>query len=122
MKKPSSVEQTKGCKPSYRERQAVTLRVSGALGAQIAAWAAGQPDDLEFAEAVYRLVKLGLAAQRATRARSSGQSARASALAENELDRQEDSQASVDERSDRRKCLIEGPGEFRTSRVDQRKL
>jgi hypothetical protein len=121
MKKSSSVKPTKRSKPGDRDCPIVTLRVSGAFGALIAAWAADQPDNPDFAEAVCRLVKLGLAKQRVRRTRSSGQSARASALAGKELDRQQDSLASGDERSNRKKRLIDGPEEFRTSRVDRRK-
>jgi len=121
MKKASSINPTKRPKPADRDCRVVTLRVSEAFGAQIAAWAADQPDNPDLAEAVFRLVKLGLAKPRARRTRASGQSARASSLAGNELDRQADSLASGDERSDRKKRLIEGPEEFRTSRVDRRK-
>jgi hypothetical protein len=106
--------------PGNDDRALTVWHGSEGLRSQIATWAAKQPDTPDFPEAVERLVRLGLAKRLNRRTRRTSRSSTPSTMAAHELDRQEDTSATVDERSDRKKRLIEGPEEFRRSRVDQR--
>jgi len=109
---------TNGMAAASGDSDPATIVLHG-LRAQIEAWAARQHDTPDFPEAVGRLLRLGLARRLTGRTRRTSKSPTASTMAALELDRQGDSAASADQRSDRKKQLIEGPEEFRASRLDR---
>src|SRR5947207_7446070 len=119
MNQSPSTNRTPAAPPRDDDDAMTVLHASDGLRTQIKAWAAKQPDTPDFPEAVGRLVRLGLAKRLSGRSRRTSKSLKASTMAAHELDRQGDSSVSADERSDRKKRLIEGPEEFRKSRVDQ---
>jgi hypothetical protein len=121
MKQSSSANRTQVSPTNDGDGATTVLRASDGLGRLVEAWAAKQADKPDFPEAVVRLLRLGLTKQFIARVQRTSKSMKASTLAEIEIDRQADQSASADEQSDRRKQLIEGPAEFRQSRVDQRR-
>lgn len=80
-----------------------------------------QPDAPAFAEAIRRLVELGLAGTSAGRSKKSATSSKSSELASNQIDRMSDKSASADERETRKRRLLKGPSEFRDVRKDRKK-
>lgn len=120
MNQSPSTNRTPVAPPGDDDRALTVWHASEGLRSQIAAWAAKPPDTPNFPEAVERLVRLGLAKRLNGRTRRTSRSSTPSTMAAHELDRQEGTSATMDERSDRKKRLIEGPEEFRRSRVDQR--
>jgi hypothetical protein len=84
-------------------------------------WAAKQSDKPTRAEAIRRLVELGLKVK--TKARPTGRhrGARASELATEALVSLTVGAADTDEQAGRRRRLLKGPEEFRETRVDRPK-
>jgi hypothetical protein len=85
----------------------------------IKAWAKSQADRPSMAEAVRRLVELGLTVK--TRAKPTGKTgrrSRAAELAAKQIERMIDPSAPSEERDRRRQRLTKGPTEFREARVD----
>jgi hypothetical protein len=85
-------------------------------------WAAKQSDQPTRAEAIRRLVELGLTVKMpATPVSKPGRRLRARELAAEAIDKMADPAASTDERDRRRRRLTKGPEEFREVRVDRSK-
>jgi hypothetical protein len=85
-------------------------------------WAAKQSDQPTRAEAIRRLVELGLTVKMpATPVSKPGRRLRARELAAEAIDKMADPAASTDERDQRRRRLTKGPEEFREVRVDRSK-
>ena len=95
------------------------VRLSDDTVRKIEMWARKQPDTPTRAEAIRRLVELGLdagempAQEPGSRAKHAAKAAR---MAGQEIDRRGDRSASVEERARRKRRLIKGPSEFREMR------
>jgi hypothetical protein len=86
--------------------------------AQIVAWAARQKDHPSRAEAIRRLVELGLTVKTKAKQPSAARAVRAKELATKAIDKIIDPSAPPEERAQRRRRLTKGPSEFREDRVD----
>ena len=94
------------------ERTLIGVPLPSGLLARVNRWAASQKDHPSRAEAVRRLVELGLAITQRTRMRTK-KAAQAAEMANHELDRLGDPLATDEERQLRKRRLIKGPKEFR---------
>jgi hypothetical protein len=82
-------------------------------------WASKQTDQPTRAEAIRRLVELGLEVKTTTRPVSkSGRRLRARDLATKAIEKMIDPSAPPEERAQRRRRLTKGPTEFREDRID----
>jgi hypothetical protein len=112
-------------RPATGTAPLVGVRMTDDLQGQIKAWASEQDDDPPLATAVRRLVEIGLSkksyppkrAQVLSTAKQSA--ARAAELAGKAIDRHSDQYASDDERTVRKRKLIQGPSVFRDARKDR---
>jgi hypothetical protein len=93
-----------------------TVRLPGELVKRIDNWAG---DTQTRAEAICKLVELGLTA--ATH-RSGRQRTRAATLAARQIDEMADASATTEERANRKQRLTDGPSVFREVRRDQGKV
>jgi hypothetical protein len=85
-------------------------------------WVAEQEDKPTRAEAIRRLVELGLTVKAPARPASRpGRMLRAAELAANAIDKIADPAAAPEERAQRQRRLTKGPAEFREVRVDRPK-
>jgi hypothetical protein len=85
----------------------------------IRAWAKSQKDHPSMAEAIRRLVELGLKVQKPARKVSNpGRRLRAQELAAEAIEKMIDPAAPPEEKAKRRHRLTKGPTEFREDRVD----
>jgi hypothetical protein len=85
-------------------------------------WRSKQEDNPSRAEAVRRLVELGLTVKPKARPTSRpGRTLRAAELAAKAIDKIADPSVPPDERAERRRRLTKGPEEFREVRVDRPK-
>ena len=80
-------------------------------------WAEKQPDRPTRAEAIRRLVEIGLSGQPSVRPRASSGAARAASVIEKHID----ASAPAEERESRKRRLLKGPSVFRDVRVDRTK-
>jgi hypothetical protein len=88
----------------------------------IKAWAKTQEDRPSLAEAIRRLVEIGLAGRGKSPARHSEKNAaKAKELAGATIDRLVDTAAPAGEQASRKRRLLKGPEEFRDVRVDRTK-
>jgi hypothetical protein len=105
---------------SARRRSApVSLGASPGLSREIRAWAKRQCDTPRIAEAVRRLVEIGLAASRPDKRRSKKSAAKASKMAGQQIDKFADASIPEAEQLARKRRLIKGPQEFQELRGDQ---
>jgi hypothetical protein len=88
--------------------------------AAIDKWVARQPDHPTRAEAIRRLVELGLTLVRPKQA-SHSRARKAHELAGKHLDRLADQSATAEEQTRRKHRLLKGPEEFRSVRIDRAK-
>jgi hypothetical protein len=86
------------------------------LMAEVEVWAAA--NDVTRADAIRRLVELGLTARVKPRQINA---TRAKELAAKVIDKLADGEASADDRASRKSRLLKGPEEFREARVDRPK-
>jgi hypothetical protein len=85
----------------------------------IKAWAKSQDDRPTMAEAIRRLVELGLTVRTPARpVNKPGRRLRAQELATKAIEKIVDPAAAPEERAQRRRQLTKGPSEFREDRVD----
>jgi hypothetical protein len=106
-------------KPGRRARNVViALRVSAECKAKVERWAEAQRDNPKLAEALHRLVGIGLLHDAPPKRRSKKSKARASRMARLAIDRMADQSATARQRLARRQRLIQGPKEFRAARTD----
>ena len=89
--------------------------------AAIDRWIAAQGEEMTRAQAVRRLVELGLTIKTTVKQAPTAGAARAKELAANAIDTMIDATAPPEERAQRRRRLIKGPSEFREHRMDQAK-
>lgn len=97
------------------------VRLSDETVVRIDNWASAQSDDPSRAEAIRRLVELGLTAAQSSKPYSEKAASKASTLAADAIDRISDQSAPPDEQERRKRRLIKGPGEFRELRSRSRK-
>jgi hypothetical protein len=81
-------------------------------------WRRQQDDKPSRAEAIRRLVELGLAGSRPMKRRSAKAASKALDMAGQQIDKLADSSATAEERQQRKRRLLKGPGEFRELRAD----
>lgn len=84
-------------------------------------WAAEQVDTPSLAEAIRRLVEMGLASASPSRSKNPGAAANAPELAGAQIDRLADVSASGEVQSARKRRLLKGPEEFQDLRADRKK-
>jgi hypothetical protein len=104
-----------GGRSTGRNRLATT-RMPATLMAEVEVWAAA--NDVTRADAIRRLVELGLTARVKPRQINA---TRAKELAAKVIDNLADGEASADDRASRKSRLLKGPEEFREARVDRPK-
>jgi len=104
--------------PTAPKHTPFAVRLPIALVNRIDVWA-GEHDARTRAEAIRRLVEVGLTAK-APRTPKAGQRARAAALAGHQIDRMGDTSVTAQERATRKLRLMDGPSVFRSARRDQR--
>ena len=147
MKKSINDNQKRRGRPATGITPMVGVRMTAEFQRPIKAWAKSQEDRPSMAEAIRRLVELGLTVK--TKARPTGRRppaalvadlaaetidslppkpiakpgrrSRAQELARDAIDKMIDPAASPEERAQRRRRLTKGPTEFREARVDQPK-
>ena len=90
------------------------VRLSADLEAAIVAWAKAQDDAPKKAEAIRRLVEIGLAKVQATR----NARAKSADLAGQTIDHLVDQTVPTEVRAERKRRLLKGPKEFRDMRDD----
>ncbi|MGX4773741.1 hypothetical protein ACWAUC_28520 [Bradyrhizobium guangdongense] len=93
----------------------VGFRPSQSLSRAITAWMAGRNDVSNLAEAIGRLVELGLTAD----TKQDRQKRRARKIAGDTLDRMGDASTTADARATRKRDLLDGPEEFGRVRIDR---
>ena len=106
--------------PPAGEGALIGLRLEPEALARLDRWAASQKDDPSRAEAVRRLVELGLAIARRARVRTK-KAAQAAEMASHEIDLLGDPLATDEERQLRKRRLIKGPKEFQDLRRNRPK-
>src|SRR2546421_8768234 len=94
------------------------MRVPTSFLAAVDQWRRKQTDLPARAEAIRRLVELGLAGSRPLRQRSPKAVAKAVNLAGKQIDKLSDPSATAQERQLRKRRLLKGPKEFRDIRGD----
>ena len=97
------------------------MRVSPEFLRHVDKWRAVQEGKPSRAEAIRRLVHLGLTAKMNNRTASEGQKFRAREMAGKTIDRMADPTAHPDDQASRKHRLLKGPEEFREARVDRPK-
>ena len=122
MKKSINDNQKRRGRPATGTAPLVGVRMTSEFQATVKTWAEAQPDRPPLAEAIRRLVVLGLTVKMPARTTDrSGQRRRAQELAESAIGKIGDPSAHADERAHRGRRLIKGPEEFREVRVDRPK-
>jgi hypothetical protein len=94
------------------------LRWAEETVAAIEAWAAKQEDNPSRAEAIRRLVELGLTVKKRPKQPAPARAERAKEMAAKQLDQLVDRSAPVEEQDSRKRRLLKGPGEFRDVWID----
>jgi len=89
--------------------------------ASVDAWAASRDDKPSRAEAIRRLVEIGLAASKPAGRPSFKIAEKAKQLAAKTIDGLIDPSAPIEEKVNRKRRLLKGPEEFREIRVDRAK-
>jgi hypothetical protein len=122
MGKQSMLAKKKRGPPPTGKGVQVVVRMQPDPLAALDAWVAKQKDELTRAEAIRRLVELGLTVK--TKAAPSerlraARSHRAKELAAKTIEKIIDPAALPEERIERKRRLTKGPAEFRDARVDQ---
>jgi hypothetical protein len=95
--------------------------MSDELMTRLDTWSTDQEDRPSRAEAIRRLVELGLTLKAKTKEPSAADANRAKELATKAVEKMIDPSVPSEERVQRRRQLTKGPSEFREDRVDQPK-
>jgi hypothetical protein len=111
-----NVVRKKRGRPPTGQDPVTAIRLSSELREDVDAWAARQIDKPGRSEAIRRLVELGLAGAPPMKRRSSKAASQATELAAHQIDKLADPSATVEERQQRKRRLLKGPGEFRELR------
>ncbi len=98
----------------------VGFRPTPLLRAAIVKWAERQADKLTLSQAICRLVERGLTAQENDQV-GDGQRRRARKMAGDVIDNMMDAAAGADDRTTRKRHLLNGPEEFSRVRLDRTK-
>ena len=96
----------------------MAFRLSKEKVGEVDAWAARQPDKPGRSEAIRRLVEMALAGSQPIKPRSPQAASQATELAAQQIDKLADPSATAEERHQRKRRLLKGPGEFRELRAD----
>ena len=96
----------------------VGVRMTKSLQSDIQRWAAKQSDRPSLAEAIRRLLELGLSPAHQRQVGIHKGASKAKSMAGNEIDRLADSSATNEQREKRKRRLLKGPTEFRNMRGD----
>jgi hypothetical protein len=107
-------------RPATGKAPMVGVRMAEDFQASIKAWAVRQSDKPALAEAIRRLVELGLAGATAGRAKKSATSSKSSELAGKQIEKMIDPALPAEERETRKRRLLKGPSEFRDVRKDRK--
>jgi hypothetical protein len=122
MKKSINDNQKRRGRPATGTAPLVGVRMTLEFQKPIKAWAKSQEDRPSMAEAIRRLVELGLKVKTPARSVSKpGRRLRARELATKTIEKMIDPAAVPEEQAQRRRRLTKGPSEFREDRVDQPK-
>ena len=121
MKKSINDNQKRRGRPATGTAPLVGVRMTLEFQKPIKAWAKSQDDRPTMAEAVRRLVAIGLGSVKVSRAQKRSDSPTARDLAAVQIDRLADSGAPAEEQASRKRHLLKGPEEFREARVDRPK-
>jgi len=95
------------------------MRVSDKFLEAVDKWRAKQEDEPSRAEAIRRLVELGLTMKARPTQITPARPERAAAAAGKQLDQLADKSASVEEQASRKRRLLKGPEEFQNVRIDR---
>ena len=106
--------------PPTGKGEPVQVRLQPPQMAALDAWISHQQAQVTRPEAIRRLVELALASASSAR-RDKKAASKASNMAAKEIDRMADKSATEEERSRRKRRLLEGPTEFRNFRSDRSK-
>jgi hypothetical protein len=107
-----------GRPPGRLQSRPFQMRTSDEFIRSIDKWRAKQDDKPPRAEAIRRLVEIGLATAAPAKPTNRQAAARASKLAAQMIDILGDGNAPTDEREKRKRRLLKGPSEFRYMRAD----
>jgi hypothetical protein len=121
MKKSINDNQKRRGRPATGTAPLVGVRMTPEFQKPIRAWAKAQDDGPSMAEAIRRLVELGLAGAKKFAAPSQQTRAKAKKFAAEQIDRMGNSTATAEEQASRKQRLLKGPEEFRKARVDRLK-
>ncbi|THD47842.1 MAG: hypothetical protein E8A46_23430 [Bradyrhizobium sp.] len=121
MKKSINDNQKRRGRPATGTAPLVGVRMTLEFQKPIKAWAKSQDDRPTMAEAVRRLVAIGLGSVKVSRAQKRSDSPTARDLAAVQIDRLADSGAPAEEQASRKRHLLKGPEEFREARIDRPK-
>jgi hypothetical protein len=120
MKKSINDNQKRRGRPATGTAPLVGVRMTLEFQRPIKAWAKSQEDRPSMAEAIRRLVEIGLTIKTPARPASKpGRRLRAQELATTAIEKIIDPAAAPEEQAQRRRRLTKGPPEFREARVDQ---
>jgi hypothetical protein len=117
-KKAVLAKKRRGPPPTGKGTQ-IVVRMQPAPLTALDAWVVTQSDSPTRAEAIRRLVELGLTVKTRGRSTNNDQKLRAREIAGKAIDRMTDTTASVEVQVTRKKRLLKGPEEFQAIRVDQ---
>ena len=104
-------------RPAVARDPVSAVRLPAALTAQVDAWSV-DAGGLSRADAIRRLIEIGLAGAKVAEPLSTQSKTKASELAGAEIDRLGDPTATDEERASRKRRLLKGPKEFRDLRTD----
>jgi hypothetical protein len=121
MKKAKAGRPKVAVRPRSTGTNLMGFRANARMRAGIMRWAEQEPDQPTPSEAIRRLVKLGLTVRTRQRSTSRVRSDQADVMAADQLDRLADHGASAEEQAIRKRHLLEGPEEFRQTRIDRPK-
>ena len=107
-------------RPATGRDPAITSRIPETIVAAVDKWAL-KNDAPTRAEAIRRLVEIGLGSVKVARAQKRSDSPTARDLAAVQIDRLADSGAPAEEQASRKRHLLKGPEEFREARIDRPK-
>ena len=99
----------------------IGVRMTPEFQKPIKVWAKLQDDHPTMAEAIRRLVEIGLGSAKVARGQKRSDSPTARDLAAVQIDRLADSGAPAEEQASRKRHLLKGPEEFREARIDRPK-
>lgn len=106
---------------SEKSSESYQARLAPAVLKTIDDWRGKQPDSPDRAEAIRRLVELGLATSSPARSRSPKLRSKAADMAGEAIDRHADRSATTEQQESRKRRLLKGPKEFRDLRRDHPK-